>query len=189
MRFCRRDTRLISNFLVQKRLHSTYPVVCRNVQRHHFFWRLGCLCCRLNLYLSLCLHDRTSLVITLLCKFFFQSLDIFNSQMKKKKKEISGKKKDSYFFLPSLFLRHTPMFSFAAQGVEQELARQQGWVSCNWNWCNKLSELSSLHFLIIAHSGTVMHFPDSRWRRRWLTAKVWLHPEEPLPICNIYQSR
>lgn len=47
-------------------------------------------------------------------------------------------KKDGYFFLPSLFLRHTPMFSFAAQGGEQELARQQGWVSCNWNWCKGL---------------------------------------------------
>lgn len=56
----------------------------------------------------------------------------------KKKERFQKKKKDGSFFLPSLFLQHTPMFSFAAQGGEPELARQQGWVSCNWNWCKGL---------------------------------------------------
>lgn len=88
--------------------------------------------------LSLWLYMKKWLVITLLWDFFEKrkKKQSWISSIARRKKRFL--KKDGYFFLPSLFLRHTPMFSFAAQGGEQELARQQGWVSCNWNWCKGL---------------------------------------------------
>lgn len=60
-----------------------------------------------------------------------------------KKKEISGKK--GQIFLPSVPLSwaHTHVFILSA-GWRAELARQQGWISCNWNWCKQLWIVLSL---------------------------------------------
>lgn len=115
-----------------------------------------------------------------------------SSKARLRKRGFRGKKKRGYFFLPlSLSLRHTPMFSFAAQGGEPELARQTaGVVSCNWNWCKGPGVvLPSLPANSSSQHGCTFSRPQSTEETTACQSVVAPRGSPPPPASNIYQSR
>lgn len=134
---------------------------------------------------------RTGLSPRYSVRFSFNSVDILESQTKKERFQ-GKKKKRGYFFLPlSLSLRHTPMFSFAAQGGEPELARQTaGVVSCNWNWCKGPGVvLPSLPANSSSQHGCTFSRPQSTEETTACQSVVAPRGSPPPPASNIYQSR
>lgn len=138
---------------------------------------------------SLCpsLSPRSYTMIKLACPHADLGGFFLNVSIARTEKRDFRKKMDISSFLPSSSSTH-PCFHL------QHRAGSRSWPDSRGGFhvtetSAKGSEWYSLHFLLIAHCSTVTHFPDSRWRRRWLAAKAQLHPEDPLPICNIYQLR
>lgn len=130
------------------------------------------------------LHNRTWCKNRLVLWGCLKPLDFLNSQTDKKR-EISGKE-GRYFFLPS-FLRHTPMFSFAAQGGEQELARQQGWVSFNWNWLRVvLSSLPTNSSLQHSHTFSQLQMTEDDWLPKccYILRIPFLYQSRWNPVCE-----
>lgn len=134
---------------------------------------------------------RTGLLPRYSVRFPFNSVDILESQTKKER--FQGEKKEGIFLLSFRSLRHTPMFSFAAQGGESELARQTaGVVSCNWNWCKGPGVvLPSLPANSSSQHGCTFSRPQSTEETTACqsVAAPRGSPPPPPPASNIYQSR